>query len=113
MATSDRRECKRRARAGETSVFIERVVTRACQIHPVRPSRRRAPRAPAYQRACRLAAIWQTPVRWRLFAAAHKRKVVMSPLAGSSSNAWNVNFNNCNTNNNDVSNNNNNVRCVR
>jgi hypothetical protein len=34
-------------------------------------------------------------------------------LAGSSSNAWNVNFNNCNTNNNDVSNNNNNVRCVR
>jgi len=52
-------------------------------------------------------------VRWRLFAAAHKRKVVKSPLAGSSSNAWNVNFNNGNTNNNDVSNNNNNVRCVR
>jgi len=31
----------------------------------------------------------------------------MSPLAGSSSNAWNVNFNNGNTNNNDVSNTNN------
>lgn len=36
----------------------------------------------------------------------------MSPLVGSSSNAWNVNFNNGNTNNNDVSNTNN-VRCVR
>jgi hypothetical protein len=44
--------------------------------------------------------------------AGHKRKVVMSPLAGSPTNAWNVNFNNGNTNNNDVTNTND-VRCVR
>ena len=35
-----------------------------------------------------------------------------SPYAGSSGNAWNVNFNNGNSNNNDVGNNNR-VRCVR
>ena len=51
-------------------------------------------------------------MRWRLSAAAHKRKVVASPVAGSPSNAWNVNFNNGNTNNDDVSNTNN-VPCVR
>ncbi len=51
-------------------------------------------------------------MRWRPFVAARKRKVVASPVAGSPSNAWNVNFNNGNTNNNDITNTNN-VRCVR
>jgi hypothetical protein len=78
----------------------------------VRLSRRRAVLAPASNRARRLAAIWRTPVRWRPFVAARKRKVVASPVAGSPSNAWNVNFNNGNTNNNDITNTNN-VRCVR
>jgi hypothetical protein len=47
-----------------------------------------------------------------LSRAAQKRKVVTSPVAGSPSNAWNVNFNNGNTNNNDMTNTND-VRCVR
>jgi hypothetical protein len=78
----------------------------------VRLSRRRAVPAPASNRARRFAVIVRTPVRWRPFEAARKRKVVASPVAGSPSNAWNVNFNNGNTNNNAVSNTNN-VRCVR
>ena len=59
----------------------------------MRLSRRRAVLAPASNRARRLAAIWRTPVRWRPFVAARKRKVVASPVAGSPSLAWYVNFN--------------------
>ncbi len=89
-------------------------MTGRASSQPVRPSRAGASaRAGAYQGVRRLAR--QSRDRGAQVAdpATRKRRAeTSSPVAGNSSNAWNVNFNNGNTNNNDVGNTNQ-VRCVR
>ena len=83
------------------------------QNHPVRSARREScPRH--HQALAGSSACFSRNLGWQAVAGSPRTRggPGLTPLAGNSTNAWNVNFNNGNSNNNDITNTNR-VRCVR